>query len=167
MGELNKDATIKWLGEVAFPDVKSNQKNKNKGLIPRFHIHLSDAYYGGTKVSLARACGQLAEDGVLVKAFIKYPQDVSDVISEPDADGKRKVVDGRNKGLTVGKDGRLSTPIYWFKGDKDIPEWATKTRGDSFRSGEEWFQKNGFAPTTTRTAATTPTGFVPENDEPM
>lgn len=138
---MDKAMTVKWLAEVAMPDIKGNAKNKNKGLIPRFHTYLADQYYGGTKESLSRACNDLVADGVLVKAFIKFKPDNLDVFSEPDENGLRTCTEGPHKGMKAGKDGRLSTPIFWFKDDPDIPEYMLKDRAANFRSGEDWFKK--------------------------
>ena len=137
---MNKELTIKFLNEVAFPEVKTNPKNTNKGLIPRFHQDICDKYYGATKVSLAKACQVLTEDGELVKAFIKFNPSKNDELSEPDDMGISTVIKGSHINMKVGRDGKLSTPIYWMKGDTDIPQWAQAqgSRVENFRKGQEW-----------------------------
>lgn len=138
---MDKNMTVKWLKEVAMPAVKANPKNKNKGLIPRFHTDLSDQYYGGTKESLSKACQDLVNENILVKAFIKFIPDPNDVFGEANEKGVKECVEGSHKGMKAGKDGRLSTPIFWFKGDPDIPDYMLKDKASSFRTGEEWFKK--------------------------
>lgn len=141
MDDMTKNLTVKWLEEVAMPQVKDMKNNTHKGLIPRFHTVLSDQYYGGTKVALNKACNDLASDGLLVKSFVKFDIDATDVLGAELENGTKEVLSGEHKGMKVGKDGRLSTPIYWLLTDTDIPEWATVDRRDSFRTGEEWFKK--------------------------
>lgn len=129
-----KEIAKKFITEIAIPEVKASPKNINKGLIPRFHTSLSDKFFGGTKTSLAKMCSELAEEGFLHKAFVKFAPNDKDIIE----DGIVK--EGRNKGMKLGKDGRLSTPIYWLKGDTDIPTWAQSDRTSDYRAGEEWFK---------------------------
>jgi hypothetical protein len=135
-----KDITIKFLKEVAFPEAKAIPKNKSGGLIPRFHTSISDKYYGGTKVSLKTACDELTAEGILVKSFIKFAPSSKDQLSEPDDRGIREVLEGDHKGMKVGKDGKLSTPVYYFKDDPSIPDFAKFDKTANFRSGEAWFK---------------------------
>jgi hypothetical protein len=141
------DLTRKFITEVAFPEVKTNPKNTNKGLIPRFHQDIGDKYYGATRVSLAKACQVLAEEGFLTKAFIKFNPSKNDKLSEADDMGIQTVESGPHINMKVGRDGKLSTPIYWITGDADIPRWAADqgSRKENFRKGQEW-ANNGAAP---------------------
>jgi hypothetical protein len=126
---------IEWLKTVAFPEIKADPKNKNKGLIPRFHQQLSDRFYGGTKESLSKICNDLATDGTLFKAFVKFKTSDSDKID----DGK--VVEGPHKGMKLSKDGRLSTPIYWLTDDPEIPTYFKNqnNRAEAYRMGQKEF----------------------------
>ena len=137
---MNKELTLKFLEEVAIPEIKANPKNINKGLIPRLHQDICDKYYGATKVSLAKACQELAEEGILIKAFIKFNPSKNDEISAPDDMGISTVTKGAHVNMKVGRDGKLSTPIYWMKGDPETPAWATAqgTKKENFRKGEDW-----------------------------
>lgn len=136
------ELTIKFLKEVAMPEIKANARNINKGLIPRFHKDISDKFFGGTKQSLAKVCSELATKDILHKAFVKFKPSADDKLSEPDENGRSVVTEGPHNGMKVGKDGKLSTPIYWFKDDADIPTWAKNAGVNQYRVGEEWFKAN-------------------------
>jgi len=142
---MNRELTVKFLDEVAFPEVKTNPKNTNKGLIPRFHQDICDKYYGATRVSLAKACQELAEEGELIKAFIKFNPSKNDELSEPDDMGISTVTKGTHINMKVGRDGKLSTPIYWMKDDPETPQWAKAqgSRKENFRAGENWAKGTG------------------------
>lgn len=125
---------LEWL-KNELTEIKKDDKNKNKGLIPRFHTVISDRFYGGTKESLSKFCQDLAENNVLFKGFIRYNPGKSDVIE----DGV--ITSGRNKGLKVGKDGKIGTPIYWLKDDPEIPRFFLENaqRAESYRQGQKEF----------------------------
>jgi hypothetical protein len=137
---MNTDKTlvVKFLKEVAIPEVKT--LSSHGGLVPRFHTGIADKFFGGTKESLAKVCNELATEGVLHKSFIKFALDETDKKGLPDQNGKVKIESGKNVGMTIAKDGTISTPVYWFKDDKDIPAWAYEDKVANFRAGEDWFK---------------------------
>jgi hypothetical protein len=132
METTHKEWILKELQEI-----KNDPKNKNKGLIPRFHQTVADRFYGGTKLSLSKVCQEMVDLGDLFKSFIKFSPSSNDVIED------NIVVSGNHKGMKVGKDGKLSTPIFWKAGDSDIPEWTKRNeeRMVAYRQGKTEFEQ--------------------------
>jgi hypothetical protein len=124
---------LEWITTIGIPEAKNDPKNRNKGLIPRFHQLISDRFYGFAGKGLAATCGELEKEGKLKKGFIKFSK------SEKDNVEGGIVVEGPHKNMKIGKDGRLSTPIYWIPEDPEIPEYFKNQdkRQEAYRLGKQ------------------------------
>jgi glucose-6-phosphate isomerase len=105
------------------------RKNAGK-IIPTFNRETATAYYEVTGTNLSKVLFALANDGVVMKDFIRYTPKKG----TPSEDGKTitMYVDGLQVIRKVGKDGKVAEAIFYLKDldengkPKYIPEWVQR-----------------------------------------